>query len=421
MQGTASNNAPSPSVVVPHFVVGSTAWLIALILLLINPDCLLEHYFNFKLLAITHLLVLSWITTIIFGALYQLLPVVLLCKLHSEKLALITFITLQIGSLGMGNCFWNGILGFPLIASGSIVCIAIVLFVVNFSRTLYKSNVSRIEKHFISTSIGWLLITVLVGVLLAINFSFPFLSISHLEILKIHAHIGIIGWVLQLIIGVSSVLIPMFMLAHNLNKRSLQLSYILINCALLLGITSKLFGFEIGLISSIFIGISGLLSFLFYIYNAFKNRVKKKLDIGMKKSMTAFLFVLLSLGLSLPIFLNINNNHFEIAYFTALIIGFISTLIMGQTYKTLPFIIWLKEYKTIVGKVKTPLPKDLYSERLAVWQFRTNTLGFILLLIGILLNLQILIQIGIGIILIAAILYTKNILNIILHKSQKNG
>lgn len=417
MQGTASNNTPSSFVVTPHFLSGSFVWLFSILLLTFNTEILLDHFFNPRLLAFTHLLVLSWVTTIIFGALYQLLPVILLCKLYSEKLTLITYVLLQIGSLGLFLCFWNKIMDFPLIMSGLIVCLAILFFGINLFITLLRSTVKRIEKTFIITSFIWLGLTVILGLFLAINFSHPFLELSHIELLKIHAHFGVIGWFSQLIIGVASVLIPMFMLAHNLNKRYLTFSYVLINCALVFGALSKFINLDYGMLISFFLGALGILSFLLFIYLAFRARVKKKLDIGMKKSMMALFFVLLAVGFSIPVFTNILK--LETAYFSILIVGFVSTLIMGQTFKTLPFIIWLKEYKSFVGKEKTPLPKDLYSDNLAIWQYRIHTLGFVIVLLGIVIKSTIVLQLGFSLLAMGAILYAKNVLNIILHKRKQ--
>lgn len=423
MQGTASQNAPSSSVVVPHFLIGGTAWLLALILLFMYPESFTQHYFNFKLLAITHLLVLSWITTVILGALYQLLPVILLVKLYSERLAKTSLILLQIGSIGLVICFWYGILTFPIVLFGIIICMAIALFALNILLTSLQSTVQRIEKRFITTSVLWLFLTVSLGLLLAFNLAFPFLKTSHLELLKVHAHIGIIGWFIQLIMGVATVLIPMFMLSHNLGKKKLTVAYFFINSGLIVGITSHLIQFPYGVSIAFGLGIAGLILFLAFILNAYKVRVKRKLDIGLKKSMLAFALLILAIPFSI---LNLfTNNTTEIvistAYISTLIIGFISTLIMAQTYKTLPFIIWLKEYKKVIGKEKTPLPKDLYSSTITTWHYWLHLIGFIILTSGILLKIILLLQIGIGFLLIAALFYYKNLLKITFHKRISHG
>jgi hypothetical protein len=190
----------------------------------------------------------------------------------------------------------------------------------------------------------------------------------------------------------------------------------LINSALVFGALCKFFNLDYGLLISFILGSLGILTFLLFIYKAFRARVKKKLDIGMKKSMMAFFFVLLAIGFSIPIFTNILK--LETAYFSILIVGFVSTLIMGQTFKTLPFIIWLKEYKSFVGKEKTPLPKDLYSDSLAIWQYRIHTLGFLTALLGITFKSSIVLKLGFIFLTVGAILYLKNVINIILHKRK---
>ena len=68
-------------------------------------DDLASTYMTPKVLSIAHVLILGWVTMIIFGALYQLIPVVMEVKLYSEKLAMASFITLGIGTPMMAYSF----------------------------------------------------------------------------------------------------------------------------------------------------------------------------------------------------------------------------------------------------------------------------------------------------------------------------
>jgi len=96
-------------------------------------------------------------------------------------------------------------------------------------------------------------------------------------------------------------------------------------------------------------------------------------------------------------------------------------LIMGQTYKTLPFIIWLNVYRDKVGKGKTPFPKELYSERIAIAQLWSFTIGFVIFLIGVLIKNEIAVSAGGSTLLFSALLYNYNMLKIILHKPTLNN
>ena len=92
---------------------------------------------------------------------------------------------------------------------------------------------------------------------------------------------------------------------------------------------------------------------------------------------------------------------------------------MGQTYKTLPFIIWLKVYRGRIGKVKLPLPKDLFSEKVAIAQLWLFALGFLLLLTGISSTTNCLVSTGGTVLFLSVALYNYNVLKIIFHKPIK--
>jgi hypothetical protein len=105
-------------------------------------------------------------------------------------------------------------------------------------------------------------------------------------------------------------------------------------------------------------------------------------------------------------------------YGFTIIFGFITTLILGQTYKTLPFVIWLEKYQALVGKTKTPLPRELYSEKVASAHFYLYLLFIITMILGLVLDQLILIRIGSYTLLIVAILYNVNVFKIVFHKTK---
>lgn len=421
MEQAASQNNSLSTVVVPHFIFGGLTWLTITVLVIFFPDAFTQHYFNPKLLSVTHLLALGWITMIIFGALYQLIPVVMGVKLYSERLALITFVLLGFGAVLLAVSFWNFWLGGIMHISATLIVIAVVLFVVNVFVSVRRSKKRSIEKDFILTSVVWLSFTVAAGVALAINLTHPFLKTPHLELLKLHAHAGIIGWIIQLIIGVSSRLLPMFIVAYNLNTKKLKFAYYLINVGLVAGIVALYMQWQPGVITSVCVVVTGIAFYLSFIFEAFRKRINKRLDVGMKQSVVSFIILMVPLFLILmfvfgsELFIELTPSM-VIVYGSTLLLGFVTSLIMGQTIKTLPFIIWLKVYRDLVGKGKIPLPKDLYSEKAAHVQLWCFSIGFVLLLAGIFTVNNNLVSTSGIILFIAAVLFNFNILKIILHK-----
>ncbi|MDX9924980.1 MAG: hypothetical protein RBS48_09455, partial [Ignavibacteriaceae bacterium] len=78
--------APPYKIVMKYFFTAIFSFFLLNLLLAFNYDSFMGHHFQPKILALTHIATLGWITMLIFGALFQLIPVILQVKLFSEKL-----------------------------------------------------------------------------------------------------------------------------------------------------------------------------------------------------------------------------------------------------------------------------------------------------------------------------------------------
>ena len=67
--GASTKNAPSVWVVVPHFLLGAMSFLIASVFVVFNYEALMGYHLSGPVLSVVHLMVLGWVTMIIFGAL----------------------------------------------------------------------------------------------------------------------------------------------------------------------------------------------------------------------------------------------------------------------------------------------------------------------------------------------------------------
>jgi hypothetical protein len=104
-----------------------------------------------------------------------------------------------------------------------------------------------------------------------------------------------------------------------------------------------------------------------------------------------------------------------LVYGATIFFGFITSLILGQTFKTLPFIIWMHRYSKVAGRQKTMLPKDLYSQTLVKAQYVVYLVALPTLIVGILLSISVVIKTGGVLLLATAVLYTINVLKIVMH------
>ncbi len=419
--GLSTKNAPSPKVVLPYYAYGAVAFIAAAIMMFFAGEDIASSYMTSKVLSIAHILILGWVTMVIFGALFQLIPVVMEVKLFSEKLAMASFISLGIGTPLMVYSFWGNFIGasHAMITGGSLVIISVLLFVANVIGSASKTENKTIENRFIATSVVWLLLTVLLGLSIVL---FPQILVNGAFL--IHVHIGIIGWFMMLVVGVASTLMPMFFIAHQLNKKCLERAYWMINGGLVLLIITMFF--DLGNYTRIGAAVAILMGFMmFFKYNlsAYKKRLRRNLDIGMKLSVLAFILFAITL---ITGFLSAMGSiipaefitRINLTYGISLIYGFLTALILGQMYKTLPFIVWLKLYQDKVGKFKTPLPADMHSEEAAQAHYFFFIAAFILLISGVWFQEAVLIQASAAFMLLTALLYGYNTYKILAHKQQ---
>lgn len=383
MAGINTSKSPSNRAVLPYYISGAILFLLLSQLLLWNAEVLHGHYFSPKLLAMVHLAALGWGTMVIFGAGHQLLPVIAERKLFNENLAVLTWFLLLAG-IGLLVCgFWTFHSGKLLISGGVLVVLASVGFSINVFGTAYNQSKKSPQKLFLLFSSLWLLITVIAGLLLAINLFYPYIERNHLEFLKLHAHAGLAGWFLMLITGVSTKLVPMFLLAKSERNELLFASLILQNLGLLLFVLDGLFfSPHLRLYLYYLLILVGIVLWILYLFDAYKNRLRKRIELLMKQTMLSFLSLILALFVVPILILSTEPKH-AITYGILLFLGWISGIILGKTFKTLPFIVWNTRFASRSGKEKVPLPSTLYSLKLVRIQTLLYCLSLPLLIVGV--------------------------------------
>lgn len=418
MIGVSTQRSPSPGVVVPHFIAAAIAFLVLAALTFISAGEFLSGFYNFHILAITHIAALSWGTMIIIGSLYQLIPVVFETKLYSEKLAIFNFWLFVISISLFAYSFWYSKLLQLMPYTSSLIFISVWIFAINIVLSYRSAEKKDISANFIITAIFWLMMTSLYGLLMAFNYKYAFMDNSAFRYLKIHAHFGMVGWFLQLIMGVGTTLVPMFLVSHKLNKKKLVRTYYLLNGGLIALYLDWQFFKGSKLLPLYWIVISlAILQYLSYIYDSYKNKLRK-LDVGMKHTMLAFVIILLPVILAaIILMLPYQDMGFlknaVVIYGVSIFLGFYTNMILGQTYKTIPFIVWLHKYQKYVGKAKTPFPRELYNEKLADIQFYVFNIMLVLFIAGLVLNQVLILKTAAFLLLITAVIYNFNMFKIV--------
>jgi hypothetical protein len=404
--------------VLPFYLYAGLAFAVATGMLLTSSDALTSHYFQPRLLAITHTMALGWGTMIIFGASYQLLPVLAQQRLFSVRLAALSFALAALAIPLLVYAFYSFNLGWPAKCGGAGIVASALCYTINVFRTMGKK--ANVHSVFCATAAVWLLLTTMTGLALIINFTSPFLPQGALAYLPLHAHLGIAGWFLGLIIGVASRLLPMFLLSKYTNDPLLWTIYGLIN----IGLLSFLLSFLASVDAAFYafpiaaLGIA-LTLFGYYCYRCYRLRLRRQTDSPVRISMAsvAMMFAPLFL-LAATIAGSLSgrtDSRMALVYGFFIFFGWITAIILGMTFKTLPFIVWNKTYHDRAATAQAPNPKDLVSGKLFSAMILSWLAGLLIVLAGIAFRNPGLLRSGSACLIATAFFYNCNVWKIVNH------
>ncbi len=424
----ANNNSSltkntSYKVIIPFYGYAALSFLAATLLMFISSPVFTQHYFHPQTLAITHLMALGWGTMMILGASHQLVPVLIEGKLFSNALAYLSFSLAALGIPLLVYAFYTFSMGSIAQCGAILVNAAVVSYLVNLAISIAKSKKENIHAVFVFTAVLWLLLTTIVGLLLVYNFTLNILPENSQYYLSLHAHMGIIGWFLLMIIGTGSRLIPLFLISKYNKTSLLWLIYILINTGLLSFIFIFLYSDQISfyLLPAATIG-TALIMFGYYCYQSYHQRIRKQVDDQMKISLLSVMMmavpVVVMVSTIALLLISGQNIKLVLLYGFSIFFGWVTAIIFGMTFKTLPFIVWNKVYHHKAGLGKTPNPKDLFSSKLFTAMGIAYLAGLILFATGILISNFFLLKSGTVFLLITAVLYNWNVFKVIMHKSK---
>lgn len=413
-----------PSVRVPlQFVLTGVMALVAgTVILVRRPDLLATYHYNQYIIATTHLFVLGWITSIVMGAMYQLVPVALETRLHSERLARWHFPLHLIAVAGMVWMFWRWDMK-QVAHFGSAYAAGVGLFVYNIGRTLWRVPRWNVVATAVLSALVWFCLTLGAGLAIAagkctyesaatLSPASAWGAVIHslqavarfatrfdqIAAMHAHAHLGVVGIFVMLIVGVSYKLLPMFMLSDVQRVWRARASVALLNLGLAGGFFAILLRSPLKQVFAAVI-VLALILYGCEVAAIFQARKRRTLDWGLKYFLTAVGLLapvsLLAMVLSLPgLPLNAFTGQLENLYGMAGILGVISFAIIGMLYKITPFLVWYASYSRHIGKARVPSLADLYSSALQVAGYWTYLGGLLVTGTGIVLSHALLCRAG---------------------------
>ena len=417
MQGLATRHAPSWRLIQAHFVLGVAGLLAFSAALAVCAPSLQGFFFQPVLLGLVHLCVLGWLMPIAIGALHQLVPVVFEVPVRSERLAWMAFALYAVGAPGLITGFFTLDLSEPagllLPVSATLTALALVLYAVNLLATLLTSAQRTLTGAHVIAAICWLLIAVTLGALMAWNLRAPFLPVFHVLVLRTHAHAAALGFFGLLIMGVAYRLLEMFLLSYGAPERAGWIGFAAVNSAVLLLGASFLGAGDAFLRAGIGAAAVGIGAFVLQVHAIFSRRMRRRTDVSWHHTATsiAYLALALAAGAALAL-LPVGDPWFDrlhLAYGLLAIPGFIGTIVVGQLYKIVPFLVWLHRFSRFVGLKKVPSASELLPEAPKRVQYFAMHFGMAGLVSGVLVDSPALRTAGAVLFASSAVLFARNL------------
>ncbi|BAF70917.1 hypothetical protein [Nitratiruptor sp. SB155-2] len=381
--------APPFKLIAPFFISGVLFYLIATGALLFYPASF--DFLDLSIAGWVHLFLLGYVMMVIFGAMAQLVPVVLETGHFSVDWFYVIFPLLLFGTILLVLGFWFD----PILISfgGILVLASMIIFAIDVFLTIRKTELKSITVQAVKISNIFLLIGILSGFLMALTLS-GFWSVNIEDVIKAHVFAVLGGYVMITIYGISLVLLPMFGLAHGFYERPVHIALRLMVGSVVLVLIGAFLGWSIFRVMGYILAFLSTGAYLYQIFLIYKARIRKERDIWSKSMFAGYGFFIYGIVLGF-IYLLSGGSLPNILHTSAWsLFVFFAFLINGHLYKIIPFLVWFHRFSALVGKQKVPMLHEMIPKKQAEYQFWFSLAGSVLVALGLIFENDILLKSG---------------------------
>lgn len=366
--GLSLDQAPPISIVFRFFFVGALFGILSGLFVLFFQEAIFNAH-SIEAIILTHTLTLGVMLSFIFGALFQMLPVIAGIKLTSPDLkANLLLYPFILGIIALLFAFklttvsWLFLLA-SILLGGSLLGIIVILL----------KNLFSLENHT-STSKGatYTLLSLGIAVLFALYLTATLAGgtegsgYSHIK--EAHYSFGLYGWVALLIISISFQVIEMFYVTPPFPKLMLEFMPVTLFALLLLASIVGIFYPSIWLLTDILLALL-LGSYAALTLKRFTQRKRPLTDATVwfwRLGLSSLLVSMLSLLLALFIDYHAINALSYIAF-----ASFGLSIVFAMFYKIVPFLTWF--HLNSQGYISPPMMHQIIHPKMVMKHLYIHT------------------------------------------------
>ncbi len=400
--------APPFKLIAPYFIIGVSFFVIS-VALLFGFDISNMTSMNSSTLSWVHIFLLGFVMMVIFGAMAQLVPVVLEVGHFAVDLYYVIYPLLLIGTILMGY----GFLASPALLpyGGIVVLISLLIFVLETFLTIKK--VKKLNLVMISVFVAntFLFLGLIFGIVMALGYAGT-IDVDIVNLLKAHIFLVLAGYVGITIMGMSLILLPMFWLSHSFSWKPVKLALGIISSSVILVMFSSLFKNHILEYTGYILTLVALGLYFYQIFLIYKARVRLENDIYFRSLLFSY-GSLVSVVIMGAIYLMRPTSSLLLTIGWTLFLGYITFIINGHLYKIVPFLVWYERFSPYIGKRKVPMLADMVPVKSAKFQFVLSAVGVVVGAFGILFTSNDIFKAGVSFLCVGSIFMIKDLIYMI--------
>jgi hypothetical protein len=341
---------PASGLPAAYFALAHVGLGIGLLALVLDPSIPGAFFYHPRMVALVHLLTLTWISGSILGSFYIVAPLALRMPMPVGRADWTGWAAFMLGSIGMVLHLWVGdYVG--MLPDALLVTLAIGLVAWRAFRGLAGAPVPGAVKLHVALAFVNIISAALLGMLIGLDRSRGFLNISPLAATYAHAHLAAVGWATMMVVGLSYRLIPMMLPAVMPSGRSLYASAVLIESGLVVVLATLLTG-SAGLAAGAALIVGGLASFVVQIRLTLAHRLPRppalpRRDWSTWQAHTALLWLVFATTLGVFAATGLAGDAQPTLlwlYGSAGLVGFLAQIIVGMQGRIVPLYAWYRAF-----------------------------------------------------------------------------
>ncbi|MCB1368249.1 MAG: hypothetical protein KDK00_10835, partial [Rhodobacteraceae bacterium] len=340
-------------------------------------------------LAALHLMTLGVLAMAAIGASYQLLPVATRQPLARVWMARLSFwlfapglLILALGMSGEADAaLWPG----AILASAGLL-----LFAVLTGDNLRRAGSLPIVAAHGGAALVALLGTIAAGLLLIGDFSHGYLA-DHASVAVLHMGVAAFGFMGLLVFGYSLILVPMYLLSRSVPTRPGWLQLGLGVAAILLFAAGRLMALPLLDVFALLIGLAAAATYLVLMRAAWKSAMRRRQGLSFVLLRAGWAGMVLGLLTGLVLAAGIDIPNGPALFGWIVLVGWLLTFVTGILQRIMPFLASMHA----TGRGGKPVRvSDLTAELPLRMHAVGHGLAFVLVALGIVLDLSVLVQLG---------------------------